>query len=92
MENTFWDDFTIADHFGLDAVQDTFNRAFEEWKVDYKMLTELVIVLNHKLWQHYENKNEPFAKLYNDLWDKANNYARDNLKDEELSYFYKVTD
>ncbi|MCC8175518.1 MAG: hypothetical protein LIO91_03700 [Bacteroidales bacterium] len=51
---TFWDDFSIADRFGLSAVKDTFNRAFKEWKDNYKYLTELVIVLNHKLWWHYE--------------------------------------
>lgn len=92
MENTFWQDFTIADHFGLDAIKDTFNRAFNEWKVNYKMLTELVMTLNHKLWEHYELHNEEFAVLYNDLWQQADNYAVDNLKDEELTYYYNVTD
>ena len=48
LQTTFWNDFSIADRFGLSAVQDTFNRAFEEWKEDYKYLTELVLVLNHK--------------------------------------------
>ncbi len=51
---TFWDDFSIADRFGLSAVQDTFNLAFKEWKHDHKYLTEFVLVLNHKLWWHYE--------------------------------------
>lgn len=31
---TFWQDFSIADRFGASAVQDTFNRAFAEWKDD----------------------------------------------------------
>ena len=92
MDNTFLQDFTIADHFGLEAIQDTFNRAFEEWKGDYKMLTELVMVLNHKLWQHYEQGNESFAILYNDLWQQADNYACNNLTGEELKYFCEVTD
>ena len=51
VDNTFWMDFTIADAFGLDAIQDTFNRAFNEWKSDYKMLTALVMVLNNDLWE-----------------------------------------
>lgn len=33
---TFWDDFSIADNFGIDAICDTYNRAFQEWKTDYK--------------------------------------------------------
>lgn len=88
---TFWQDFSIADVFGADAVQDTYNRAFEEWKGNYKYLTELVMVLNHKIWQHY-GKNDTLATLYNDLWLKADEYAHENLKGDELLYFYRVTD
>ena len=29
---TFWDDFSIADSFGISAIKDTYKRAFEEWK------------------------------------------------------------
>ena len=50
LQTTFWNDFSIADRFGLSAIQDTFNRAFKEWKENYKYLTELVLVLNHKIW------------------------------------------
>lgn len=67
---TFFEDFTIAEKFGLNAVKDTFNRAFKEWKSNYKYLTELTMVLNWKIWQHY-NKNEKLAELYNTLWEKA---------------------
>lgn len=90
-KTTFWLDFCIADPFGADAVKDTFNRAFEEWKDDYIYLTELVMVLNHKIWWHYEN-NEPLARVYNDLWMLADEYARDHLTGEELAYFYRTTD
>ena len=54
LQTTFWEDFSIADRFGLSAIQDTFKRAFEEWKNNYKYLTELILVLNHKIWQYYE--------------------------------------
>lgn len=36
LQTTFWEDFSIADRFGLSAIQDTFKRAFEEWKNNYK--------------------------------------------------------
>ena len=88
---TFFEDFTIAEYFGVNAIKDTYNRAFNEWKNDYKYLTELVMVLNWKIWEHYET-NEPLAKLYNDLWEQADNYACNNLKGEELDYFYRTTD
>lgn len=49
LQTTFWDDFTIADLFGLSAIRNTFNRAFEEWKDNYKYLTELILVLNESV-------------------------------------------
>ena len=88
---TFWMDFSIADNFGKSAVKDTFNRAFKEWKDNYKYLIELVMVLNHKIWEHYET-NEPLARVYNELWEKAQNYGYEHLKDAELTYFWKTLD
>lgn len=90
-KTTFWSDFTIADAFGTEAIKDTFNRAFKYWKDNYEYLTELVLVLNWKIWQHYE-KNETYAKLYNELWMKADNYGLDNLKGDELNYFIRTLD
>lgn len=89
---TFWQDFSIADAFGKKAIIDTYHRAFEEWKTNHIYLTELVMVLNHKLWQHYENRNMPIAETYNVLFNEANDYAWENLKDEELQYFMRTTD
>jgi hypothetical protein len=90
-KTTFWSDFSIADAFGTKAIRDTFNRAFKEWKSDYIYLTELVMVMNHKIWQWYE-KNPMYGKLYNDLWKIADEYACENLKGDELTYFYQTTD
>ena len=91
-ENTFFMDFSIADVFGANAVKDTYKRAFNEWKGDYKMLTALVVTLNHKIWQHYEAGNNKLALVYDELWKKADQYACDTLKDDELKYFLEVTD
>ena len=91
MITTFMMDFSIADKFGITAIKDTYKRAFEEWKDSYVYLTELVIVLNLKIWEWYE-KNEDVAKVYNSLWEEADAYACENLKDDELSFFYRITD
>ena len=88
---TFWEDFSIADAFGESAIRDTYKRAFEEWKQNYKYLTELVMVLNWKIWQ-YHGKNEQIAQVYNKLWEQADLYACENLKGEEASYFFRTTD
>lgn len=88
--STFYTDFSIAEHLGVSAIRDTYKWAME-WECDYKMLTELVMVLNWKIWEHYES-NEPLAKLYNELWETAVARALGILKGEELSYFYRTTD
>lgn len=88
---TFWQDFTIAERFGMESIRDTFKRAFAEWKHDYKYLTELVMVLNHKCWQFYQNV-DAYSKLYGDLYYEAADYALENLKGEELDYYWRITD
>ena len=52
------------------------------------------MVLNWKIWQHYDEKNpdKPLPKLYDRLWREADEYACNNLKEEELDYYYQITD
>lgn len=38
---TFYEDFSIADAFGIHAIKDTYTRAFNEWKSDYKISLSL---------------------------------------------------
>lgn len=89
--STFPSDFAIANSFGEAVVRDTYKRAFNEWKTDYKMLTDLVITLNWYIWVFHE-KDDVLARTYNELWMEADKYALNNLKGEALSYFYRETD
>ena len=92
---TFDSDFAIADCFGEDAIKSTFKNCFRYAKLNHKYLTELVIVLNHRLWYHYRAGGQvhyAIAKLYDSLWREADSYACEHLKGEEASYFYRVTD
>lgn len=88
---TFWTDFSIAEKFGVAAIIDTCKRALCEWKDNYKYLTELVMVLNHKIWQWYE-VDDGLATIYNSLWEKVDAFACANLHGEELDYFYTTLD
>lgn len=88
---TFYTDFSIADKFGIEGIKDTYTRVFNEWKSDYKYLTELVMVLNWKIWEWYK-KNDKIAQVYNGLWEKTEDYAYENLEGEELSYFTRTID
>jgi hypothetical protein len=91
MTTTFFEDFQIANAFGVKAVKDTYKQAFNEWKDNYVYLTELVIALNLMIWATY-GKNDALADVYNELWIEADEYACNNLKGDELSFFYRTTD
>ncbi len=88
---SFYTDFSMADNIGTEAVRNTFDRCFEEWKNNYKYMTELCLALNWKLWRWYQ-RNDELAKVYDSLWKKVDNWCTENLKGEELDYFYQVTD
>ena len=88
---TFYTDFSIADKFGSDAIKDTFNRAFNEWKNDYNYITELTMALNWKIFEHNENRPN-IAEVYNSLWERMDHWCQENLKGEELDYYYTTTD
>ena len=92
LKTTFYDDFTIAEAFGAKAIEDTYRRAFEEWKTNVVYITELVMVLNWKLWHHWNAGRTEMAELYDRLWKEADRWCCDNLKGEDLSYFYSTTD
>lgn len=49
------------------------------------------MVLCWKIEQYY-GSNKTYAEVYNELYHKANDYALENLKGEELEYFYRTTD
>ena len=89
---TFRQDFTIADKFGAGAVKDTYKRAFRDWKTNVIYMTELCIVLNWKIWEHHNAGHSAYAQVYNDLWEQAAAYAQENLKGDELKYYYRTTD
>lgn len=94
-KTTFWQDFTIAEAFGLEAVIDTCTRAFNEWKINHEYITELVLVLNHKGWQHYNDAGgtcTPMAEAYFALYYEVSDWCQEHLEGDELEYFYKVTD
>jgi len=87
---TFWADFTVADVAGRSAIIDTWNRC-QEWKSCPKYWTELTVVLNHKIWFHYENRNEELARLYDNLWKQACDHAY-TFTGEDAKHYYTVTD
>jgi len=88
----FWTDFTIADRFGENAIRDTYQRAFKGWKDNVEYFASLVMTLNHKIWVHYEAGNEALASIYNELWEKADQYGATRFKGEDAAYYFQFLD
>ena len=88
---TFYEDFSIADRFGVPAVRQTCSSAFNGWKDNCQALTELCLALNWKIWEHYKERPD-LAEAYDALWRKVDDYARTHLKGEDLRYYDETTD
>lgn len=96
---TFWQDFSIADHFAInglepDAIEDTHKRswpAMQSKSLGIEGLTEYVMVLNWKASQYYGSHNK-IAELYDKLWLECDAWCWDNLKGDDLEYYAHTTD
>ncbi len=89
---TFFSDFTIADAYGAKAIKETYERVFKEWKSNTQYITELAMVLNHKCWYFHDDGNDEYSLLYGELWGKVDNWCLENLKGDDLSYYFETTD
>lgn len=87
---TFWQDFSIADQFGVNAIEDTYKRAKSEWEDNCKYWTELCLVLNHKIWQWHERDDQK-AVLYDRLWREADGMTAE-WPQQWQEYYFEVTD
>ena len=88
---TYYTDFGIAERFGANAIRDTYKRAKKDWGDNVKYFTEIVMVLNWKIWEHNET-NKEYALLYNELWEEADDYAMNHFEGKDLDYFLSTTD
>lgn len=90
-KTTFLQDFIIAEHFGLDAVEDTFKRSFRDWKDNLEYVTELAMVMSWRSCYWYE-KNELLMNMYSDFYHKVDYWCMNHLKGPDLIYYLNTTD
>lgn len=88
---TFYEDFSIADQFGAPTICDTYCRAFNKWQNNIEYMTELVMVLNCKIWEH-NSRNHMLAEIYDELCRKADEWVLDHFDGDDLQYFLRTTD
>ena len=93
-QTTLMNDFAIAERFGLEAVADTFKRAFDELKDDIKYLAELCLVTNTLCWHFYSKGNMKLSELYAGFYHQCMDYAYTdgNFNEEDTRYFFRTTD
>ena len=89
---TFWDDFTIAEKFGVSAIKDTYKNAFTSWKTDVVFITELVLVLNWKMLYMDEKHMTEKSVMYYKCWVELSNWCERHLEAGAYEYFLNVTD
>ena len=94
-KTTFYSDLSIAEWCGGEkAVKETCNRVMKEWIDDIDYITEFVMAVNIKSWQHYENDKQELSKLYSTLYhqsfDKVLKHYEGNQ--EAISYFLTTID
>lgn len=91
LKTTFWDDFTVAEEFGRDAVEETFKIAFKQWRIDVVYVTELVMVMSWKSCDWY-GKDDELCLLYANLYRVADCWCMDHLKGKDIEYYIRTTD
>lgn len=93
-KTTFYSDLSIAEWFGIDSVRETYDRVMKEWIGDVEYITEFVLCLNWKCWEHYNNNNQNLSELYKYLYRKADEHFLEHYKNDRkaIDYYYEVTD
>lgn len=90
-ESSFWEEFSIAENYGRDAVKEHYDLVFSQWKDNLKYLTELVLVLNIKIFIWY-GVDDDLGQMYDQLWKETDGYALETLKGDDLHYYLSTLD
>ena len=90
-KTTFYADLSIAEWYGIVSVKDTYKNVMKSWGNDLEFMCEWVIALNQKFRQWYKF-NEYRAKVYYELWQKADNHCRKHFKGKDLIQYYNYID
>lgn len=93
----YWARFTQAElqdteSKAVKAVKALLKEVLPEAKADYKKYTELVMVLNHKCWDHSELHQNIIGMWYQEEYLKKHDWALSRLKGEEFNYYYSTLD
>lgn len=96
MRELFWERFDTAEMCGEATIKGVAEANFDVYKDDIEGLTMLVMVINHKSWNHHEHGNpklcELYANLYYKYYEKAINYLEEQGNEDNIRYFIRALD
>ena len=84
--------FTEAETDDNVDIEELYRQLFRKRHDDVKLVAELSMCMNRKLWEHHEKGNENLAELYNRLRMKVHDYALDVFTWEDGAYYFRITD
>ena len=91
-KTTFFSDLSIAEWYGAASVLDTYNNVVKNWFNNKEYFTEFVMSLNWKIWEQNARGNEELARVYDELWKKADTLVMEKWTGDDLSYYLQTTD
>ena len=91
-KTTFFSDLSIAEWYGADSVRDTYKNVIGSWVKNVVYFSEFVICLNWKIWEWNARGNDELARVYDELWRKADELACNTYKGKDADYYYRTTD
>lgn len=86
----FYVRFSMAEPYGITALADVYNTLSTKNANSVVNMTELVLVLQWKIYEHYDN-NKILTKFYQSMWEIADKWCRENLQGNDLKYFEDIT-
>ena len=96
MREVFWEAFDNAEGGGEETIKVIASMMYQSWKDHIEELTEFVMVVNHKSWNHYERGNtdlcDLYAELYYEYYEKVINMLEKEGRDEDITYFVRTLD
>ena len=108
---TFYSDFSVAEFCQLKlgekkAIEKTYKEVLKSWGDNYKAMTEVVLVINHKSWAYNSENGDAsllgiddatmvsISVLYSNLYYEAANEYSKRFKDdkEAMRYYFEILD
>jgi hypothetical protein len=97
--STFIFDISLAESYELDDLSKTLSKIINSCKNDIKLFAELILVLNHKAWQHDYIGTYHYSMLYSQLYYMVKELyfewyeGKPKTKyDEAIDYYMKYID